>query len=702
MNNYDYKKLAPFKWFVLNNFPYIDEDFDAITNWQLFCKLGKEINKIIDSQNNVGQAVEDYTLKFIALYNYVHDYFDNLDVQNEINNKLDTMLEDGTLEQIIEQFIQSSTLWCFDTVANMTSATNLIDGSYAKTLGFYDINDGGCATYKIRTLTQEDVVDGASIISINETLVAELIPFGALYFKQFGAKNNGTDLNDTYIVKALNYLKNHNVKTLYFNEGNYLFSQKIYLPSGKYVGVGNVSLIETNSNDEVFITNEHFLDYSDQDEIEIENITIEKTSVTGGSLNGKRCFRFACTNNLHLNNIIMKSSVDSQFGVIDLYSWNTNALIENCKAYKTNTATASSLVGGYAIREYSASHTTKNVTLRNCLIDKDGIDESLWISGWFGNLENVLVDNMQLYDRTDREGVTTIFVDRCKNVTIQNSYFYKQGSGYRFLQIATSENFNQVLCDNIKIFNNTFEIGSRSNTSDYATFIASDDLIADNGVKIFNNNFIFNDTDYPTGCFYRFTKQKTIISNNNNFYGNCKFLAFDCKHSVNDTLYGNVSTAIFDRPIYIDNFKNYGTCPYLYRLLSNTDINEITVRNTLYNGNRVFTNNNSSIPVTHNFYNNIFNYETAFSSYYGGSSELKQTFNIINCAITKFPITTTLFENLNISNLTVNNTQFKGIPQNQNDRGNCPVGTVFFSNTQNKSIVRKIEEGYLLANWEEL
>ena len=45
--NYNFKKLCPFKWFVLQNFPFIEADFDAITNWQLFCKLGEEINKII-------------------------------------------------------------------------------------------------------------------------------------------------------------------------------------------------------------------------------------------------------------------------------------------------------------------------------------------------------------------------------------------------------------------------------------------------------------------------------------------------------------------------------------------------------------------------------------------------------------------------------------------------------------------------------
>lgn len=41
------------------------------------------------------------------LYQYVHDYFDNLDVQQEINNKLDEMASDGTLATIAQPFIDA-------------------------------------------------------------------------------------------------------------------------------------------------------------------------------------------------------------------------------------------------------------------------------------------------------------------------------------------------------------------------------------------------------------------------------------------------------------------------------------------------------------------------------------------------------------------------------------------------------------------
>lgn len=105
MNKFEYKNLTPFKWFVLENFPFIEADFDALTEWQLFCKLGKEMNKIITSENTLGTQVESVTNAFIELQNYVNNYFNNLDIQEEINTKLNEMTEDGTLAKIINEDI---------------------------------------------------------------------------------------------------------------------------------------------------------------------------------------------------------------------------------------------------------------------------------------------------------------------------------------------------------------------------------------------------------------------------------------------------------------------------------------------------------------------------------------------------------------------------------------------------------------------
>lgn len=100
MNERNYFKLTPFKMQVLQSFPFIDADFDALTNYELLCKVVDYLNKTI---SNVNLLNDDFT----ELYNYVHDYFDNLDVQEEINNKLDKMAEDGTLSTLLAPYLET-------------------------------------------------------------------------------------------------------------------------------------------------------------------------------------------------------------------------------------------------------------------------------------------------------------------------------------------------------------------------------------------------------------------------------------------------------------------------------------------------------------------------------------------------------------------------------------------------------------------
>lgn len=178
-------------------------------------------NQVIPTVNNNAEAVQELQVLYEELRTYVNDYFDNLDVQEEINNKLDDMLESGQLEQIIEQYIQSSALWCFDTVADMKLAENLVNGSYAKTLGYHNIKDGGQSIYKIRTRTIDDVVDEASIITLyDETLVAEFInqDNGFINVNKFGLTNN-LYMND-YWSKITNYAIDNNLY-IYFPQGTY-------------------------------------------------------------------------------------------------------------------------------------------------------------------------------------------------------------------------------------------------------------------------------------------------------------------------------------------------------------------------------------------------------------------------------------------------------------------------------------------------
>lgn len=198
-------------------------------------------NTVIPTVNNNGQAVEELQNLFVTLTNYVNNYFDNLDVQTEINNKLDEMAESGVLEEIINSYLQIKSLITFDTVNDMKNSTNLVNGSFAKTLGFYTLNDGGSSLYKIRNVTNNDVIDNILIISINNNLVAELIYNQSINIKQFGAYGDGIHDDTVSLQKALDFAYHLT------NASNYN-SLKVFMPKGKYLISDGLNLTSSSLN----------------------------------------------------------------------------------------------------------------------------------------------------------------------------------------------------------------------------------------------------------------------------------------------------------------------------------------------------------------------------------------------------------------------------------------------------------------------
>lgn len=190
---------------------------------------------VIPTLNNNAMAIEEVQALYLQLKEYVDNYFENLDVQEEINNKLDDMAESGELTEIIAQYLSLAGVIAFDTVADMKAAENIVDGSICRTLGYSTYNDKKGSYYKIRTMTSGDVADEINIIALttSDTLIAEKINNQYLTYLypyydvlKNGGYADGTTANDSIISAALTA----GFKKFYFpqndsNNASYYFNE---------------------------------------------------------------------------------------------------------------------------------------------------------------------------------------------------------------------------------------------------------------------------------------------------------------------------------------------------------------------------------------------------------------------------------------------------------------------------------------------
>ena len=98
-------KLRPFSKFIMSigELPtsYLDSlSYAEQVTW--FCDYLQ--NNVIPAVNNNASALEEVQTLMTQLQEYVDNYFTNLDVQEEINNKLDQMAQDGSLYNIISSY----------------------------------------------------------------------------------------------------------------------------------------------------------------------------------------------------------------------------------------------------------------------------------------------------------------------------------------------------------------------------------------------------------------------------------------------------------------------------------------------------------------------------------------------------------------------------------------------------------------------
>ena len=132
----NYTELKPFRFWCQKVLPLVYDD--SLSYYELLCKVVDFLNKTMEDV----ETLEDDTTAMYSAYNqlqsfvndsynelvgFVNDYFDNLDVQNEIDNKLDEMASDGSLTNLLAPYIPDLvTEWMNE---HITPTTPVIDNT---------------------------------------------------------------------------------------------------------------------------------------------------------------------------------------------------------------------------------------------------------------------------------------------------------------------------------------------------------------------------------------------------------------------------------------------------------------------------------------------------------------------------------------------------------------------------------------------
>lgn len=180
-------------------------------------------NTILPTVNNNAAALIELQKLYTMLHDFVDNYFKNLDVQEEINNKLDQMVEDGTFENILANY--SNITRVYNTHQDLINDANaLVNNMKVKTLGYYEINDGGGAEYYIT-----DTLDETKYQEKVNGLYAELVYNNDTNVRQFGAYGDGIH-DDTQSIKKM-----YSLLTKFLLDDKYNYSFKARINAGKYL-----------------------------------------------------------------------------------------------------------------------------------------------------------------------------------------------------------------------------------------------------------------------------------------------------------------------------------------------------------------------------------------------------------------------------------------------------------------------------------
>ncbi len=120
-----YSGQGTFRYWCQKVLPIVYDD--SLSYMELLDKVINYLNNTISDVASVEENVRKLNEAYVKLQDYVNQYFDELDVNTEIENKLDKMVQDGTLDDIISPIIPALVTTWLNTNVNPVGSAVIVD-----------------------------------------------------------------------------------------------------------------------------------------------------------------------------------------------------------------------------------------------------------------------------------------------------------------------------------------------------------------------------------------------------------------------------------------------------------------------------------------------------------------------------------------------------------------------------------------------
>lgn len=352
----------------INNLGIIPTSYkDSMSYYECLAWLCKYLEEtVIPTLNQNGEAVEELQGLYIELNSYVTHYFDNLDVQQEIDNKLDQLVADGTLYNIIYEY---------------QNETNELIANY------------------------QAVVD-STLLGFNEKInnIVSGVPAGA-YDTLSDLETANPPHNKVYVVKANNNWYYYDTINSEWTSGGVYGNQVIGTKAVKNVNLqNNIIPVEITKNlyNKNFITKGYYLDTNDipqtnanycySNYIEIDN---SKTYYIKYILNSQLYCSYYDSNLNYISREVFASNV-SIVATLTIPATAQYIRISTLTAKIDNIIITESQYSQYYPQTFKPLGNIENITIESCnfinklpnLIDKNNVILGKFIS-YVSGLETV-------------------------------------------------------------------------------------------------------------------------------------------------------------------------------------------------------------------------------------------------------------------------------------------------------------------------